>query len=669
MLVNKYRPIAFDQVVGNKDEVIKIIKSLDTGLACNRILLIGPSGVGKTTLARIIAMSILKKEDFEQIKNSFSYKEIDGGARGQIQKIREFVDDSAMRGFASDKRVVFFDECAGLSRSAQRALLKMIEDSKVDDYFIFATSEEEKIIEPLASRFVIRRLKAVSAEDTILHLTRIVENEGKVIDKKILLEFHEQSQGNLRRAEYLLEDYIASGCKEEKNLTDEKEIILTDSIAFDDDIENDDNIKCESQNLETHEGLFDYDNKFELINENGNNNNIAKQQFINKEPLVIRCDIDGVANSDNTEHENDKMLVAGIINNNKRLNAFYESIKRTACTSTDMLKINFPKPRSFMAPFINEGSLTMIYSVAGVGKSWFSLFNALALTRLNCQSFELSTFRVAEQCGVVIIDGEMPRYQLQQRLSSLSGPLGDENVQTPLTIITSESLVADVDQAIDLDNEDWRNSIYAYMENNPQNKVIILDNLSSLSGGGSESSREAIVPINRWLLSLKRLGVAVVLIHHSNRSGGYRGHSSQIDNLDTVINLTKIKKTDELCFKVDFIKARTAKAGDARSFVLEAAPHHDNPEWLTWNWYYEDDEELAPSKDDEIVAYLLGNNVTQREVANHFGVSQPKVSQCKRMAMTQGYLTEKGEMTEDGRRFIENRAVKATGDQGLASED
>lgn len=628
MANRNYRPTSFNDVVGNKKVVDEIKNNLNSNRNCNKILLMGSTGVGKTTLARIISSTILNEPDYNRMVHSFSYNEINCSLRNQIDYTREFIEKLAYRGFAFGKRVYFFDECAALTKDSQRALLKAIEDSPDIDYFIFATSEPEKILKPLIKRFSNKYLEDLTEEDIVFHLERIAKAENIVVDKRILHKIVVDAEVDIRQSEYLLQDYIS--------LPEDEKIALLMSLP---------DINCKDETL-----IDNPDNALEP----------------NKKPQLLQLPPpDNVENIECSDAMiGDSGLVAGletpVVSNlsQDKLSDLYEAINRTAFTSTAMLKVNFPEPRSFMAPFINEGSLTMIYSAAGVGKSWFSLLNALALTRVNGRSFELSTFRVAEQCGVVIIDGEMPRYQLQQRLASLAGPLGDENAQTPLTIITSESLVADVDQAIDLDNEDWRNSIYAFMKNNPQNKVIILDNWSSLSGGGSESSREAIVPINRWLLSLKRLGLAIVLIHHSNKSGGYRGHSSRIDNLDTVISLTKMKKTDELCFKVDFIKARTAKPGDAQTFVLEAVPHPDNPKWLSWKCYNEQaDKKASRDNDNQIIAYLMLNDITQNEIAELFEVSQAKISNLRRKAIKAGYLTKEGIVTHEGNLFIASQGI------------
>jgi predicted transcriptional regulator len=63
-------------------------------------------------------------------------------------------------------------------------------------------------------------------------------------------------------------------------------------------------------------------------------------------------------------------------------------------------------------------------------------------------------------------------------------------------------------------------------------------------------------------------------------------------------------------------------------------------------------------KDDEIMAYLMVNDVTQREVAKHFKVSQSKVSNCRRKAVDDGYITDEGGVTDAGRQFLKDLGIE-----------
>ena len=146
MYDQKYRPSNFDDVVGNVKVVDAIKNSLDSGIGCKSMLLTGGFGCGKTTLARIVSMKLLGKAKPDELEKDFYYKEINCSIFNGIDYIRNHVlNILSYSTLTGGNRVFFFDECAGLSHDAQRALLKTIDYAKNYDYFIFATNEIAKI--------------------------------------------------------------------------------------------------------------------------------------------------------------------------------------------------------------------------------------------------------------------------------------------------------------------------------------------------------------------------------------------------------------------------------------------------------------------------------------------------------------------------------------------
>lgn len=610
---SKYRPVKFEHVVGNESIIAKLRDSLSSGIGCNNILLTGDVGNGKTSLGRIIAMHLLCKGSKADLEASLNYREIDCARHGGIDDIKTLTGSLCYSWLSGHKRVIFLDECAYITINAQRALLKPMEEASDSTYFILATSEPEKLDKALIDRCNRFHLLPPTDHDIFRHLVRIVKNEGLKIGKTGLMELVGSASGKIRQAERKLENYAASGSFET------------------------------NKQLEAQKAIGNYQEQTDDIQDDA---------------LTSCCNIDA------EDQCTTKLMVAPRFQAEKA-KQYLNAIHSTVHTSEFIINSDIKKPKYFMSPFVHEGALMMIYAEAGVGKTWFSYLLAMALTRSGGQSFTMGPLKVSEQCGVAIIDGELPRYEIQSRFMALAGPMGAENIENPLSILTSDELVEKHGEPINLADENWRNAIYSYMESNPVNRVLVFDNMASLTSGISENSKEAYGPINQWLLSFRRLGLAVIIIHHGNKAGGYRGTSSMIDNLDTVICLDKLNDADDLCFKVKFEKARTAKRGEKKGFIIKSAPHPDNPDWLVWEHFTDDqaDEQDALQRLQILanVMLWLKRGSTQEEIGKQCGISQGMVSRYKKEATEKGYLTATKEITDIGMMFIAGLGIQIDG--------
>lgn len=169
----KYRPKLLKDVLG-QDEAVSVVKGmLATDKIPHSILLTGPSGVGKTTIAYIIKDK-LKCHDrgFEEI-NAADYKGID-----MIRKIRKEYERQALAG---GKRVYLIDEAHGLTTEAQNAFLKMLEDTPEHVYFILATTDPGKLLPTIKTRCTLIALKPLP----ITKLKELVKNIAAKLQLKI----------------------------------------------------------------------------------------------------------------------------------------------------------------------------------------------------------------------------------------------------------------------------------------------------------------------------------------------------------------------------------------------------------------------------------------------------------------------------------------------------
>jgi len=138
----KYRPNRFSEYIGNSSIVENLLSSYPNWPST--FLISGPSGIGKTTLARLIAGQLEC--------NQINLREVDAGQDRGIDKIRQLIGSTYNRPLIGKTKVFILDECQGLTKEAQEALLKITEEPPKNTYFIFCSTDPQKIIKPLKAR-------------------------------------------------------------------------------------------------------------------------------------------------------------------------------------------------------------------------------------------------------------------------------------------------------------------------------------------------------------------------------------------------------------------------------------------------------------------------------------------------------------------------------------
>jgi len=201
-LYHKYRPTSLGQVKGNKEIVSSLgnlLKSPST--MPHTYLFKGPTGCGKTTLARIIAKELeITDADFVEM-NSSDFKGID--------TIREIIRNVAYKPLESPYRIYLLDECHKLTNDAQNALLKTLEDTPKHVIFILCTTDPQKLLAAILGRCQEFTVRTLTAEEMVNLLTRVSRKEKEKVDKKILEQIAEDSQGHPRNALQILEKVLA----------------------------------------------------------------------------------------------------------------------------------------------------------------------------------------------------------------------------------------------------------------------------------------------------------------------------------------------------------------------------------------------------------------------------------------------------------------------------
>lgn len=216
----KYRPDSFEDLVGNEAAINAFKKSLTKKNHSHAFILSGPPGTGKTTIARIAANMLgASGMDIREINTS--------SARG-IDTAREIIQQIRMMPSNGDSIVYILDECHKFTNDMQNALLKPLEDCPEHVYFFLCTTESNKLIKAIKSRCTEIKTTPLDDEQIAQVLKRVIKLEKIDIEKDIITEIAERSEGSSRNALVMLEQIANAETKKDIK-------IILDSKGSEDD--------------------------------------------------------------------------------------------------------------------------------------------------------------------------------------------------------------------------------------------------------------------------------------------------------------------------------------------------------------------------------------------------------------------------------------------------
>jgi DNA polymerase-3 subunit gamma/tau len=251
ILALKYRPHFFNEVVGQENCVQSLSNSIKLNKIHNAYLFSGTRGVGKTTIARIFAKSLLCKKGISETpcgkcdscieidnNNNLDLIEIDAASRTKVEDTRTLMENVQYAPSSSRYKIYLIDEVHMLSTKSFNALLKTIEEPPEHVKFLLATTEPDKLPETIISRCLHFKLESITNTSLTNHIINVLTRENIPYDEDVPELIANFARGSARDSMSILEQCISYGNGELKQSKIIKLLGVIDHTIVDDIIIN-----------------------------------------------------------------------------------------------------------------------------------------------------------------------------------------------------------------------------------------------------------------------------------------------------------------------------------------------------------------------------------------------------------------------------------------------
>jgi len=294
------------------------------------------------------------------------------------------------------------------------------------------------------------------------------------------------------------------------------------------------------------------------------------------------------------------------------------SLESSVLNFTELLKANLPE-RKMILPWLPEGGLALIASRRGLGKTFFGISLALDAAK----GFPFMKWCIQKPVGVLYVDGEMPLSDYRERVSNFT----DEVPEGSFITLSHQSFYEKHEKDLDITCPQMQEAMIRLMDSKTELRLIIFDNLSSLAKIREDKSddwREKCLP---FLIVCRRRGVAVVLIHHTNKSGEQRGTGAREDHLDTSILLKPVASDDNdgAYFQVNFTKSRGVYGEEIEPFNAKLVKNLKG----FLNWEIEDANINVKERLLKLIENSGSDGITVTDASEELEVSKSAISKGK----------------------------------------